>query len=115
MADINAAAKQTDTIKIPKLAPTAGSVWKPKENIPSKPRSEMLAPQHKAADPHNLPDDPAYWPEEWRYEFVERSGMLFNTGVTWEEADKTAEALVREHHAEVSQNGQLSLLEDNRS
>ena len=116
MADINSAAKRTDVVKVPKTPPSAGLVWKPRA-VTTTPPSELgvtlATPQNHTS--RNLPNDPTHWPDDWRYEFIERSGMLFNTGVTLEEADKTAEALVREHHAQVSHNGQLSLLEDDPS
>lgn len=48
----------------------------------------------------DLPADPSSWPDDWRYAFIERSGLLMNTGVTQEEADRVAESIVRKQYTD---------------
>jgi hypothetical protein len=42
-----------------------------------------------------LGPDPLQWPAEERYLFLERAGMKFDSGASWPEADRDAEAEIR--------------------
>lgn len=68
----------------------------------SPPKPVSVIPPVTPTQVDDLPSNPTDWPDDWRYAFIERSGMLMNTGVSQEEADSVAESIIRDQYAEAN-------------